>query len=379
MVLVAMGADLQAAPSKPELELRVPAGGIQPQAVGDASGAIHLLYFTGDPRGGDLRYTFRRSDDSEWRPSIRVNSVEGSAMAVGTIRGGQIAMGRGGRVHVAWMGSGKAVPAQVGGKPESPMLYSRLNSDRTAFEPERNLLKISGVLDGGGSVAADDQGRVWVAWHGQRPGEAHREQARELFATFSRDDGTNFEEEQSIGPKGAGSCACCGMKALALPDGSLLAAYRTARNSMDRDMTLVWHGGKERPWGTRDLAPWRIPACPMSSASLQTSASHVWAAWEQDGRIQARGWWIRSDQATPLLEPARGDGKMRHPSLAVAEDGQILLAWTEGTGWNKGGRAVWQRFSKEGKAIGHPWHRDGVPAWGTVAAGAAPGGFWIIY
>ena len=46
------------------------------------------------------------------------------------------------------------------------MLYTRLNDAGTAFEPERNLMHRSFGLDGGGSIAADRAGNVYVAWHG---------------------------------------------------------------------------------------------------------------------------------------------------------------------------------------------------------------------
>jgi hypothetical protein len=47
------------------------------------------------------------------------------------------------------------------------MLYARLNDGRTAFEAQRNVMQFAAGLDGGGTVAADSQGRVFVAWHGQ--------------------------------------------------------------------------------------------------------------------------------------------------------------------------------------------------------------------
>lgn len=36
--------------------VRVPNGGIQPQAVRDGAGTLHLLYYAGDPMLGDLFY-----------------------------------------------------------------------------------------------------------------------------------------------------------------------------------------------------------------------------------------------------------------------------------------------------------------------------------
>src|SRR5438045_1070573 len=84
--------------------IATPDGGIQPQAVVDAEGAIHLLYFKGDPAGGDLFHARIGPGRDDVSAPIRVNSQPGSAVALGTIRGGQLALGRGGLVHVAWNG-----------------------------------------------------------------------------------------------------------------------------------------------------------------------------------------------------------------------------------------------------------------------------------
>ena len=56
------------------------------------------------------------------------------------------------------------------------MLYARSNPAGTAFDPQRNLIAITIDLDGGGSIAADDSGRVYVAWHGGSRGEDDGEQ-----------------------------------------------------------------------------------------------------------------------------------------------------------------------------------------------------------
>jgi hypothetical protein len=90
--------------------VRVPGNGIQPEAVVDRRGVLHVLYFAGEARGGNLFYV--RSSDSgvTFSSPIRVNSQEGSAIATGTIRGGQLTLGRDGRIHVAWNGSDSAIP-----------------------------------------------------------------------------------------------------------------------------------------------------------------------------------------------------------------------------------------------------------------------------
>src|SRR5438552_14711970 len=67
-----------------------PNGGIQPQAVAGSDGSLHLLYFKGLPQTGDLYYVKAPADSRRFSAPIRVNSQPGSAVAMGTIRGGQI-------------------------------------------------------------------------------------------------------------------------------------------------------------------------------------------------------------------------------------------------------------------------------------------------
>ena len=189
--------------------LRVPHGGIQPQVAVDDKGTIHLIYFRGDPGHGDLFYV-RSTDGAKFSEPIPVNSAPESAIAVGNIRGAHLALGKNGRVHVAWMGSDKAMPKAPGGA--TAMLYARLNDDGSAFEPQRNLIQAAVGLDGGGSVGADPAGNVYVAWHAPEPG-AKGEANRRVWLSVSTDEGKTFSREKPVSPAGTGVCGCCGMRA----------------------------------------------------------------------------------------------------------------------------------------------------------------------
>src|SRR5262244_3417790 len=83
---------------------RVPDGGLQPQVALDERGTLHVVYYKGDARAGDLFYTRSTDGGATFSVAIPVNQP-GSAIAAGTIRGAQVALGSGGRVHVAWNGS----------------------------------------------------------------------------------------------------------------------------------------------------------------------------------------------------------------------------------------------------------------------------------
>src|SRR5216117_989090 len=73
--------------------LRTPDGGIQPQAAVDSQGVVHLIYYKGDAGAGDIFYVRRQANDTEFSKPIPVNSQSGSAMAAGSIRGAQLAIG----------------------------------------------------------------------------------------------------------------------------------------------------------------------------------------------------------------------------------------------------------------------------------------------
>src|SRR6266511_6339223 len=83
----------QADPGKVTL-IRTPHGGIQPQAAVDSAGVLHLLYFKGEPQGGDVFYVRREPGRKEFSSPMRVNRRPGSAIAMGTVRGAHLALGK---------------------------------------------------------------------------------------------------------------------------------------------------------------------------------------------------------------------------------------------------------------------------------------------
>jgi hypothetical protein len=80
----------------------------------------------------------------------------------------------------------------------------RLNDDYTAFDVERNVRTWAAGLDGGSSVAAENDGNVYVVWHAGPHGTTEDE--RGVYVAKSRDGGRTFERERRVSPETTGAC-----------------------------------------------------------------------------------------------------------------------------------------------------------------------------
>jgi len=385
LVLAAAGLALVAAPSVRRSEsapmapasvtaIRVPDAGFAPQAAVDADGGIHVVYFKGDPSHGDLFYA-RLDAAGHFSPSIRVNTHSGNARAAGAVRGAQLAVGRGGRVHVVWNTS-EPTP---GLPPRLPhVVYARMNDAHTGFEPEHNVVQAASAGLDGDTVAADAAGNVYVAWHAESPGEK-AEGKRRVWITRSTDDGRTFGREQAASDIATGACECCGLRAYADRDGALYVLYRSAAEDVHRDTYLLTSHDHGATFSSRKLQDWTLSACPMSTFSLSGSAAGTLAAWETAGQVQ----WIAianvAGSASNGIAPPGPAGHRKYPAVAGNALGHTLLAWTETTAAS-GTVIAWQIFNKTGRPADDAGRVASAPA-GDVAAVAATrdGRFVVVY
>lgn len=350
---------------------RVPEKGMQPQVVVGEDGNVHMIYLAGVPKSADVRYVRRPAASQEWSKPISVNSQAGSAIAIGTIRGAQLALGRGGAVHVAWNGSSVAEPKpKLGG---APLIYTRLLPGRETFEPQRNLMGETRHLDGGASVAADPEGRVFVMWHGALK-DKDGEENRALFLALSEDDGATFAPERAVNPAGSGACACCGVKAFVDDKGDVFALFRTAREKTERAMQVLHSKDHGKTFQPELNHAWTATQCPMSSSSFVAGSAGTFAAWETAGQIfGAKVDGGQAETAAAALSSKKG---AKHPAMAENRSGDLLVVWTEGTGWEKGGALAWKLTGKDGKV--QNGRLEGVPKWSYAAAYAKPDGSFVI-
>lgn len=354
---------------------RAPEGGYQCQVAVDSQGTIHLVYVKGDPKAGDIYYC--RREGTGWSAPLRVNSRAGSAVAMGTIRGPQLAVGKGGKVYVVWFGSAEA--GVKGPADSAPLLYTRLNDAGSAFEPQRNLMQSTTSLDGGPGIAADTAGNVYVAWQatderekGEGPGK------RQLWVARSGDGGQSFSREARAWEQPLGACPCCSTEAFVDGKGTLYVLYRMAANRTERDTVLLVSADHGRTFRGKRVDPWPIDGCPMSSEAFAEGAGTVVGAWETQGQVKyARIVPGTPQLSTPVGAPGPAEGR-KHPVVALNGKGELLFAWTEGTGWNRGGALAWQLYDASGRPKEQGRLPGAIPVWGLAAAAVRPDGSFLL-
>lgn len=369
---------------------KTPNDGIQPRALVDSKGDLHLIYFKGEPMGGSVFYIKQKKDSDSWTNPIRVNSIDSSVVAVGTMRGAQIALGKNCRVHIAWNASPtytksqKEEPEQTGeGKKHQHdprdhrfMFYTRLNDEGTSFEQQRNMMTRTFGLDGGGAVAADDSGNVYVIWHGLEKGSANDETGRAVYITHSSDEGKTFTPERRANQNDTGACGCCGLSAVADGQGKVHITYRSAIEKLERDTYHLVSEDNGAKFRNSIVDRWRIQGCPGSSFALTQSPSGIIGSWETRRQLFFSKLDEKSEHITATGEPS---GR-KNPSLAVNAKGEVLLAWNQGGGWLQRGSLGWQTYDETGKPLKESGSiPNGIPVWSLASAVAKADGRFVIF
>jgi hypothetical protein len=118
----------------------------------------------------------------------------------------------------------------------------------------------------------------------------------------------------------------------------------------------------------------------MSSQAFAEGPTGVYAAWDTRGQIYYtlvnKG---SADFEAPVAAPTHGKS-CRHPALAVKRQGEMILVWTEGTGWQRGGDLVWQVYDASGRPTAdHGRQANAIPVWGLPAVVAGKDGRFTIF
>lgn len=322
-----------------------PDRGVQPRAAVDAGGALHLVAFHGPRESGELLY--RRSADAGktfGRP-LKVTNELHAATAVRASACAQLALGKGSRAHVVWhRPASEAGPAEV--------LYTRLDDANAAFETPRAMSSARAGLDGGSAVAADENGRVWIAWHApSKPDAGVKERA--LFVVESNDDGASFGPERMALPGRVS--ACSSIQLLAGLDAGFGFVYRSHvdgkfkdKEFFHRETTVVFsEPGADATWSVDE---WPSRECLATTYSCARSPRGWVVAFQSQSGVS----WTRVDPTVfehASFSPPGESASPRHPAVAVDSGGQVLLAWIADAREPDGATLEWSLFTPEGKPV----------------------------
>ncbi|MEE2637230.1 MAG: sialidase family protein [Acidobacteriota bacterium] len=343
--------------------LRAPEGASLPQAVLDDSGTLHLIYYTGSMSNGDLWHVTRSAAADAWSEPKRVNSDPNSVAGLGPMDGGQLAIGPDGLLHTTWFH-------------RDPGSFYYARTDHTGkFGPQQNLsAKEEGGIEAGSTVTVDDEGNVYVFWHADPVEDAKRR----VYMAVSRDNGKLFDLARPVGPETEGACGCCGLRAVAAGEDTVHVSYRGAGDNVRRGMRLLTSPDMGRTFTDQLLQPWDIGACPVSTTTFGVGPQGTLVAWETHGQVYFAD-TERLDE--PVSPPGEAAFRRKNPTLAINPDGDTLLAWGDGPGFNSGGTLHWQLFDDRGRPVGE---ERGEPS--PIPARSVPtivtpedGSFLVVY
>ena len=349
---------------------RVPESGLQPDAVTDSQGRVHLIYLAGDPKASDIHYVHRSSPSAPWSEPVRVNSQTGSAVAIGTVRGPRLVLAGPDSVAVVWNGSSQAEPKT---ESSAPLLWT-IRHGTNAFQPQQNLFGSLAHLDGGAAIASDGRGRVWIVGHAADSRESVSEVARGVYLWRSSDFGKTMSSARRIDTPARGVCACCALTVGFREPNELIVLYRAATGGSERGLIELVSTNGGAHFASRPLDTWTLNECPMTTTRLDADARC--GAWSTRGVIQLGP--LRSG-GPPVAVSAPG-ARANHPVIVAGPSGEYLVAWTEGTGWQRGGSLAWVQVDAQGQPRGAVERQNGVPVWGSLAGvREADGSYTVLY
>lgn len=160
--------------------------------------------------------------------------------------------------------------------------------------------------------------------------------------------------------------------------GGVHLLYRASEGGVNRDMVLLSAPAPGDRFVSRRLDTWAIRTCPMSSASLWDAERTLLAAWETQGQVYFAALDGRTGKLSAVVTPEGAGGTRKHPVVVRRKDGQTLLVWTEGTGWQRGGALAWERFDRDLRSLGQRRLANAVPVWGLPTAATLPDGRFLV-
>ena len=363
------------------MTVKLPYGGIRPQAAIDRDGVIHIIQVNSKIRG-DLIYVKHSPTQKQFSKPMKVLS-EASGMAAGF----DMAVGRNGRVHIFTRPNPKYSKKKLGAKVYDAMfnsktrffvlrymLHSRLNDEGSAFEEEKNIIGRTIGFEGVGAIVADQNSpNVYAFWPGQT--EPGPEMGRDMYMAVSKDEGKIWSVPIKLDVDIEGNCRCCSIQAAMDPIGNMYIVYRnsvkTSVSSWDKNTFLLVSKDAGKSWNKTLVQKWKNCGCPGSLFSMTSGGGGVYLGFRTRGTSS----FAKVDKRLKI-NPAPSFGKSStRPVVAANNNGDVLFCWIETAD------VVWQVFDRNGNAMANVAGRLNRAAamWSNAAVVATASGDFLLY
>ena len=318
-----------------------------PACVLTEDGAFLVAWESRDDGERDVLVRRRDPADGWSAPSLRLDTDAPGAARSLEIR---LAVGEPGHVHCAWQDSRH-------GK-DDVFLNRSTDGGRTWLAEDVRV----GTTSPGSStssmiaLAADREGRAYLAWEDRRDGD------RDVYFTRSTDAGVTWEAERRLDSDPPGAAISYHPQLACWDDGTVVAIWWDERSGLaDLYVRRSTDGGVT--WGPPEtrLDPGEPGAAASRDAKLAVSGDRIVVAWEDEVEnrekdvhvrvsVDRGGSWgpdvvfaervgYRPGGASPELDVPN---RLEDPRPAIDASGRVVVTWTEGVGFKTayGGEVV---------------------------------------
>jgi hypothetical protein len=288
-----------------------------------------------------------------------------------------IAIGSGGEVYLSW--------SSVKPKPEGTVFASDLRLARsldggTTFDHHLQVNEDRPISHSFEGLAVARDGTVLLAWIDGREGKPDPA----TFLVRITDRGARVDSARKLGED---TCVCCRIDVATGPSGSVAALWRKVFPDNLRDMVLAVSkdGGRSfTPPALVHADGWRIPACPHRGGKARMDArGRIYLAWYTEGRSERPSVLFatsvdgrRFTRPVPLHTSTASIPD--HVRLAVDSAGRAVVVWEDSTAVR---RRVLLRYTLDGGRSFSPTYSlsKAIKAYAPDLALAADGQFVVAW
>jgi hypothetical protein len=208
-----------------------------------------------------------------------------------------LAIGKNGEIFVVWTLHIKSATSMHA---NNLLLSVSRDGGKSFLAPVKiNDDKVSGA-HAMNSILVDKKGRILVVWLDERylktsknqptDMKAQMEANREVYFAVSDDGGKSFSPNKKIA---ADACPCCKTSLVAAPNGRIYLSWRQVLPDNYRHIAVASSNDNGNSFSAPTIVSddrWQIEGCPVSGASLATTANNILkVAWFSGGTAGATG------------------------------------------------------------------------------------------